>query len=139
MRCTCVLLIDKKLSNQVLTILNKLKIADCEIRGDHFISQLDDSFKLALEDDWNTEYLDKLISVKIVDGVLEAVSHINKHSSNHTESIITESTQTFQTFYKNINSAIILFFVNLINFSRMFNYSTEHYLKLYEINLSPKR
>ena len=102
------LLIDKKLSNQVLTILNKLKIADCEIRGDHFISQLDDSFKLALEDDWDTEYLDKIISVKIVDGVLEAINHINKHSSNHTESIITENTQTFQTFYKNIDSAIIL-------------------------------
>ncbi len=102
------LLIDKKLSNQVLTILNKLKKANCEIRGDHFISQLDNSFKLATEDDWNTEYLDKIISVKIVDGVLEAINHINKHSSNHTESIITESKQTFQTFYKNIDSAIIL-------------------------------
>ena len=102
------LLIDKKLSNQALTILNKLKIADCEIRGDHFISQLDDSFKSASEDDWDTEYLDKIISVKIVDGVQEAINHINKHSSNHTESIITENIQTFQTFYKNIDSAIIL-------------------------------
>ena len=102
------LLIDKKLSNHVLTILNKLKNANCEIRGDHFISQLDDSFQLASEEDWDTEYLDKIISVKIVDGVSEAIRHINKHSSNHTESIITENIETFQTFYKNIDSAIIL-------------------------------
>jgi glutamate-5-semialdehyde dehydrogenase len=102
------LLIDKKLSNQVLTILNDLKNANCEIRGDQFINQLDNSFKLASEKDWDTEYLDKIISVKIVDGVLEAINHINKHSSNHTESIITENIKTFQTFYKNIDSAIIL-------------------------------
>ena len=60
------------------------------------------------EEDWETEYLDKIISVKIVDGVQEAIEHINNFSSGHTESIITENSQTFQTFYKNINSAIIL-------------------------------
>ena len=102
------LLIDKSLSNQVLTILNMLKSNNCEIRGDHFICQLDNSFKIATKEDWDTEYLDKIISVKIVDGVLDAINHINKHSSNHTESIITDNVQTFQTFYKNIDSAIVL-------------------------------
>ena len=102
------LLIDKKLSTQVLNILNELKEANCEIRGDQFVNQLDSSFKLATKEDWDTEYLDKIISVKIVDGVTEAIDHINTHSSNHTESIITENNETFHTFSKKIDSAIIL-------------------------------
>ena len=58
--------------------------------------------------DRNTEYLDKIISIKIVDGVGGAIDHINNFSSNHTESIITENEQTFSNFYNNIDSAIIL-------------------------------
>ena len=53
-------------------------------------------------------YLDKIISVKIVDGVIGATDHINNYSSNHTESIITENEETFMKFYNNIDSAIIL-------------------------------
>ena len=102
------LLIDKKLSNQALSILEELKDSSCEIRGDSFISHLDKSFKSATDKDWDTEYLDKIISVKIVDGVLGAIDHINKHSSHHTESIITENNETFQIFYNHIDSAIIL-------------------------------
>jgi len=102
------LLIDKAISNNVMDLLNDLIDAKCEIRGDAYIQSLDRKFKLATEKDWKTEYLDKIISVKIVDGVPEAVEHINKFSSGHTESIITENSQTFQTFYNNINSAIIL-------------------------------
>ena len=85
------LLIDNKLSNQATEILEELKEAECEIRGDQFISQLNKSFKLASAEDWNTEYLDNIISVKIVDGVNGAIEHINRHSSHHTESIITEN------------------------------------------------
>ena len=73
-----------------------------------FIQSLDKNFKRASVEDWKTEYLDKIISVKIVDGVNEAIEHINNFSSNHTESIITENKETFKTFYNNINSAIIL-------------------------------
>ena len=54
------------------------------------------------------EYLDKILSVKIVSGVDEAVKHINNYSSGHTESIITESEKTFEKFYNKIDSAIIL-------------------------------
>ena len=53
-------------------------------------------------------YIVKIISIKIVDGVKGAIDHINKFSSNHTESIITENPKTFEQFHKNINSAIIL-------------------------------
>ena len=102
------LLIDKAISKNSLALLNNLVDAECEIRGDSFIQSLDNKFKKASEDDWGTEYLDKIISVKIVDGVSGAINHINNYSSGHTESIITENSKTFEMFYKNINSAIIL-------------------------------
>ena len=63
---------------------------------------------MASDTDWSTEYLDKIISVKIVKGVVGAIEHINNYSSNHTESIITENEKTFADFYNNIDSAIIL-------------------------------
>jgi len=102
------LLIDKAASEKTMGILKKLVEEKCEIRGDAFIQSLDNNFKMASEEDWGAEYLDKIISVKIVDGVKDAIEHINNFSSGHTESIITENAETFQTFYKNINSAIIL-------------------------------
>ena len=101
------LLIDKAISKNSTTLLTNLVDAECEIRGDSFIQSLNNKFKKALEKDWETEYLDKIISVKIVDGVNEAIDHINKYSSGHTESIITENPKTFEQFHKNINSAII--------------------------------
>ena len=82
--------------------------SNCEIRGDNFIKSLNNNFIKASEEDWKTEYLDKIISVKIVDGVKEAIDHINSYSSGHTESIITNNNKTFEFFSKNINSAIIL-------------------------------
>ena len=102
------LLIDKAISNKTMDILRNLIDSNCEIRGDNFIESLDKKFKKASEKDWETEYLDKIISVKIVDGIDKAIEHINNFSSGHTESIITENKNQFQTFYQNINSAIIL-------------------------------
>ena len=63
------LLIDKSLSNKALNLIQNLMDSKCEIRGDNFISQLHPSFKKATEKDWGTEYLDSIISIKIVDGV----------------------------------------------------------------------
>ena len=102
------LLVDKSLSNQILNLIQMLVDAKCEIRGDEFISQLHPDFKKATEKDWATEYLDKIISIKLVDGIQQAINHINKYSSGHTESIITENKEVFEIFYKQINSAIIL-------------------------------
>lgn len=102
------LLIDKSLANYVLELIQKLIDSKCEIRGDEFIYKLHPSFKKAIEQDWKTEYLDKIISVKIVNGTQEAINHINKYSSGHTESIITENKDVFKMFYKQIDSAIIL-------------------------------
>ena len=102
------LLVDKSLSNQILNLIQELVDAKCEIRGDEFISKLHPNFKKATEEDWATEYLDKIISIKLVDGIQQAINHINKYSSGHTESIITENKEVFEIFYKQINSAIIL-------------------------------
>ena len=102
------LLIDKSHSKVVEDILDVLVNAKCEIRGDKFISNLNKHYKEATDEDWATEYLDKIISVKLVDGINEAINHINLYSSGHTESIITEDKDKFKFFYNNIDSAIIL-------------------------------
>jgi glutamate-5-semialdehyde dehydrogenase len=102
------LLIDKSLLNVAYELLKPIVDGGCEIRGDKFITKLSPIFKKANEKDWETEYLDKIISVKIVNGISEAISHINKYSSGHTESIITDKKEIFEIFYKEIDSAIIL-------------------------------
>ena len=102
------LLIDESIKDQAMKILNPLKEVKCEIRGDNFIQSLDSDFKIAKEKDWSLEYLDKILSVKIVSGVEEAINHINNYSSGHTESIITNNNETFKKFYNKIDSAIIL-------------------------------
>ena len=102
------LLIHKSHSNNAVEILKQLVNANCEIRGDTFIKSLNNNFKLASDQDWETEYLDKIISVKIIDNLDQAIQHINNYGSGHTESIITENSNTFESFQKKINSAIIL-------------------------------
>ena len=82
---------------------------NCEIRGDKFIQSLGSGFlKIANDADWSLEYLDKILSAKIVSGVDDAINHINNYSSGHTESIITNNVQTFEKFYNKVDSAIIL-------------------------------
>ena len=102
------LLINESLYDQALEILKPLVNAGCEIRGDKSICKLNPEFKLADNNDWKTEYLEKIISVKLVKNVDEAIDHINTYSSGHTESIITEDIEKFNKFYRRINSAIIL-------------------------------
>ena len=102
------LLIDSSLKEKALELIEPIYKAGCIIKGDDFIVTLNNNFERANDEDWSTEYLDKIISVKIVDGVIGATEHINRYSSNHTESIITENDQTFVNFYNNIDSAIIL-------------------------------
>ena len=102
------LLIDENFKHNAMEILTPLKKVNCEIRGDKFIQSLDKNFKSANEEDWSMEYLDKILSVKIVSGVEEAINHINGYSSGHTESIITNNVQTFEKFYNKVDSAIIL-------------------------------
>ena len=61
-----------------------------------------------IEDDWSTEYLDKKITVKIVDNIEESVEHINKYSSGHTESCLSDNQESIQYFFQNCKSAILM-------------------------------
>ena len=103
------LLIDKKLSKKSLKeIIDELKNYGCEIRAEKNIFDQFPDIYLANELDWSTEYLDSIISMKYVDGVYGAINHINRYSSNHTDSIITENKKTADSFLNKIDSAIIM-------------------------------
>ena len=103
------LLIDEKaIQTHLPSILDALKSANCEIRADDQITGLYDGLVLAQEEDWYTEYLDAIISIKTVKSVAEAVSHINHYGSGHTESIISQDKEAINYFFNHLNSAIIL-------------------------------
>ena len=103
------LLIDKKISKDVIpTFVQKLVENGCHVKGDQETVKIDSIVELASEKDWSTEYLDAILSIKIVEGVSGAIDHIKKYSSNHTESIITENKNTAETFLSQIDSAIVM-------------------------------
>jgi glutamate-5-semialdehyde dehydrogenase len=91
-----------------VAILADLQKAGCEIRGDANIRAVFAAAKSATEEDWRTEYLDAIIAVKVVDGVEDAIRHIETYGSHHTESIITEDAQTAERFLAALDSAIVL-------------------------------
>ncbi len=103
------LLVDRPVAATHLPrILDDLIAAGCEVRGDAETCGLDSRVAPASEEDWSTEYLDSIISVKIVDGVDEAIAHIERYSSHHTESIVTEDSATAEKFLGEIDSGIVL-------------------------------
>jgi glutamate-5-semialdehyde dehydrogenase len=103
------LLIDRSRTPDLLPgIIKALSEAGCEIRGDKETQALDKIVLKASEQDWDTEYLDAIISVKQVDGLDEAIDHINRHGSHHTDSIVTEDLVAAEKFLKDIDSAIVL-------------------------------
>ena len=103
------LLIDEDKASDFLPKLNKaLRESGCEVRGCERSTELLDNIILAKPSDWDTEYLDSIISIKIVKGIAGAIDHINKHSTNHTDSIITENNNTAEIFLKGIDSAIVM-------------------------------
>ena len=103
------LLIDKKNAEIFLPkIANALKDMDCELRGCDNSLKIISDMTPAQESDWSTEYLDAIISIKIVDGVRGAIEHINSYSTSHTDSIITENNDTANIFLREIDSAIVM-------------------------------
>jgi glutamate-5-semialdehyde dehydrogenase len=103
------LLVDKKIADQILPlIVSDLESRNCEIRGDVNVRKICPSVKKATDKDFYTEFLDNIISIKIVRNIEEAVNHINKYSSSHTESIITENLEAADYFFSRIDSAIIM-------------------------------
>jgi glutamate-5-semialdehyde dehydrogenase len=103
------LLIDQAILKTLgVAILSDLQNAGCEIRGDDTVRAVFPAAKSASEEDWRTEYLDAIIAVKTVNGVDEAIRHIETYGSHHTESIVTEDAQTAEHFLAALDSAIVL-------------------------------
>lgn len=103
------LLIDEDAVNKLLPeIIESLIAAGCEIRGDEAVQKLDSRIKNASEEDWATEYLDATLSVKTVVDVSEAVAHINRYGSHHTDAIIAEDETAVTMFLNGVDSAIVL-------------------------------
>ena len=103
------LLVDRAAAETHLTpILEALAEAGCEIRADADVRAHYPAAKAATEEDWHTEYLDAIISVKLVDGVAGAIDHIETYSSHHTEGIVAEDVAAVERFFNEIDSAILL-------------------------------
>ncbi len=103
------LLVDQEAPEEFLrSAVTALLDAGCEVRGDDATQKVDARVKAATAEDWPTEYLDKIISVKSVDGVDDAIAHIAAYGSQHTDCILTECYGTAEHFLKRVDSAIVL-------------------------------
>ena len=103
------LLIDRAAADTHLKpILEDLAGKGCEIRGDKDVVHAFPAAKAATDADWSTEYLDAIISVRLVDGISDAIEHIQHWSSNHTEAVVAEDPVVVARFFNEIDSAILL-------------------------------
>jgi glutamate-5-semialdehyde dehydrogenase len=102
------LLVDRPAVGHLPAILEDLIQAGCEIRGDAAVQALDPRVKPASEADWATEYLAPILSVRVVDGIDQAIQHIARYGSHHTEAIVTEDAVAADRFMARIDSAILL-------------------------------
>lgn len=103
------LLVDEDLDRQVSEqVLKALLDSGCAVVGDEAVRAFDSRIGVAEETDWTTEYLDAKISVRMVKGVAQAVDHINRYGSHHTDSILAEDPQAIDFFLKRVDSAIVM-------------------------------
>jgi glutamate-5-semialdehyde dehydrogenase len=89
-------------------LLAALLDAGCEVRADDMLMELDARTVSANDEDWDTEYLEAVVAAKMVSGIDDAVQHISRHSSNHTESIIAQDMQAAARFMAEVDSAIVM-------------------------------
>jgi glutamate-5-semialdehyde dehydrogenase len=103
------LLVDRKVAaSHLLPVLKSLTEKGCEIRGAEEVCIAYPDAVPATDEDWSTEYLDAIISVKIVDGISGAIEHIQNYSSAHTEAVIAEDEEVVARFFNEVDSAILL-------------------------------
>ena len=103
------LLVDRAISaSHLKPLVTMLLDAGCEVRGDEAARAVDSRVRPASEADWSTEYLDAIISAKLVDGVDGAIAHIERYGSHHTDAIVTEDQRAAEKFLSEVDSAIVL-------------------------------
>lgn len=103
------LLVDRAAASRLLPeVLTALHAANCEIRGDEDVRRIFPGASAATEEDWATEYLDAIISVRAVDGLDAAIRHIRQYGSAHTESIVASDAAAAERFLAEVDSAIVL-------------------------------
>jgi len=102
------LLVDEAIAKEFLPqMIRRFREAGVEIRGDEKVREIVTGVKLATEDDWFTEYLDLILSVKVVKGIEEAIHHINFYGSHHSDAIVTENYSKAKKFLQEVDSAAV--------------------------------
>ncbi|MCD6406444.1 glutamate-5-semialdehyde dehydrogenase [Candidatus Aerophobetes bacterium] len=102
------LLVDKEIAKSFLPkMIERFKEAKVEIRGDEKVREIVPDVKPATEEDWFTEYLDLILSVKVVDGLEEAIEHINYYGSHHSDAIVTNNYSKAKKFLQEVDSAAV--------------------------------
>lgn len=103
------LLVHRKIAVKILPMLEQvLSAKSVELRGCTQTCHILPQIKKATEEDWKTEYLAPILSIKVVDGVKQAIDHINHYGSHHTDSIITSDYETAQRFIREVDSASVM-------------------------------
>ena len=102
------LVIHREIADEAIPMIaSRLLASDVEIRGDEKVCSLMPQAIPATEDDWGMEYLDRIISIKVVDSLEEAVRHINRYNTKHSEAIITENPEASQYFLQQADAACV--------------------------------
>ena len=103
------ILVDRNASGNVLpALIEALGNAGCEVRGDRTVAAVSSDVVTATDEDWSTEYLDAIVSMRVVDDIDAAINHIRDYGSGHTESIVTSDNAAAEYFLKHVDSAIVL-------------------------------
>ncbi|HEX3209401.1 MAG TPA: gamma-glutamyl-phosphate reductase, partial [Geminicoccaceae bacterium] len=103
------LLVDREAAARLLPgVLEGLLAAGCELRAEPEVQAMDPRIVPAGEADWSTEYLDAILSIKLVDGLDTAVAHVNRYGSHHTDTIVTDDRTAAERFLAEVDSAIVL-------------------------------
>lgn len=97
-------------------LIGSLQKSGIEVRGDHMVQKIDPKVKAAKAEDWDTEYLDKILAIRLVQDEDEAIAHIQKHGSHHTEAILASDSGVIQKFKESIDASCIA-----VNASTRFN------------------
>jgi glutamate-5-semialdehyde dehydrogenase len=103
------LLVAESIAAKILPLLaEKYREKDVELRGCLKTCSLIPNCTRATEEDWDTEYLAPILSIRIVDGIDQAMEHINQHSSGHTEAIVTEDYTLARRFLREVDSSSVM-------------------------------